>query len=321
MNQEETQDQDHLTTLPPELLVHILAYLRCNQAAKLSQVSRHLHSLIHSTYFCNLLLTQHWPLWNNNLPPSHLLLMDESYDDFDFYFFTDRNKAFSETYARWFSQPLQSISLSFRDGVSNPKWRLTNVKLTQQLARFSNLRILQINNHGIIGAIPGFLGTTLTNLAVVSLSRNNMHGCIPRELGSLIRLTRLDLSFNSFVGRVPDEITWMTSLIYLNLSNNWLEGEVPEGFGARMVHLQDLILARNRFSGIVPNGLVYMGEGGRNDTCAVLDLSENDFSGMLPSWMSGLLELETLDVAGNVNLVMNSQIVDLLQSRGCVVNV
>ncbi|KAI9326382.1 hypothetical protein BDR26DRAFT_877356 [Obelidium mucronatum] len=287
---------DHISELPTEILSQILSSLLAHQAFKLRRVSRSFNTLLLTKHFATHLLCHHWYPHKKGCREATLLLLEASYDCFDFLFFAGHMinyTNFQETYASWFEKGFLSIALQFREDSSNPKLRLSNCTLPPQIASFKHLRTLQISNHNIIGEIPTWIGE-LTNLSSLSFSRNSLSGSIPPAISALIRLTSLDLSGNHLTGPIPLEIvSSLTSLIYLNLSSNLLVGPIPECLGFCLRHLQDLILADNELTGGLPDSLSKL------ENLTVLNLSCNQISGSIPFSFGQLYELEVFNLYGN----------------------
>ncbi|XBH61802.1 hypothetical protein VPH35_116186 [Triticum aestivum] len=61
------------------------------------------------------------------------------------------------------------------------------------------------------------------------MSRNNLSGSIPKDIGNLKLLESLDLSWNKLSGPIPPSMSNLKFLSSLNLSNNRLSGEIPTG--------------------------------------------------------------------------------------------
>ena len=61
----------------------------------------------------------------------------------------------------------------------------------------------------------------------IDLSRNDLNGTIPPELGDLWELERLDFSYNDLTGSLPSELMGMERLEQVDLSGNALSGCVP----------------------------------------------------------------------------------------------
>lgn len=76
----------------------------------------------------------------------------------------------------------------------------------------------------------------MTNLAGLDLSKNNLNGSLPLELGNLNMLGSLNLSHNRFSRILPSSIERMKRLVILDVSYNNLEGPVPKGFQYALVN-------------------------------------------------------------------------------------
>jgi len=69
----------------------------------------------------------------------------------------------------------------------------------------------------------------LFELVSLNLSRNNLIGKIPSNIGKLASLEFLDLSRNKLVGSIPTSLAQINRLTMLDLSHNYLSGEIPIG--------------------------------------------------------------------------------------------
>ncbi|XP_027359001.1 receptor-like protein EIX2, partial [Abrus precatorius] len=67
---------------------------------------------------------------------------------------------------------------------------------------------------------------TLAALAGLNLSRNNLTGFIPYNIGHMKMLESLDLSRNHLYGRMPASFSNLTFISYMNLSFNNLSGKI-----------------------------------------------------------------------------------------------
>ena len=78
----------------------------------------------------------------------------------------------------------------------------------------------------LVGPIPPLIGalysadTSFPPLQRLSLSRNDLEGAIPAELGKLVHLKSLNLSHNKLSGPLPLSLTKLTNLQTLDLSYN-----------------------------------------------------------------------------------------------------
>ena len=65
----------------------------------------------------------------------------------------------------------------------------------------------------------------------LTLSRNNLVGPLPAELGSLSNLTWLTLQDNPLTGTIPPELGNLSNLRTLQLHSNQLTGQIPAELG------------------------------------------------------------------------------------------
>ena len=143
--------------------------------------------------------------------------------------------------------------------------------------------------------IGEWYGVTTNNqgrVAFLSLSRNNLTGSIPPELGSLLRLSNLDLSFNQLTGRMPAELGNLSDLVHLQLGYNGLTGGIPPELGS-LSDLRTLWIARNELTGSIPAEL------GNLLGLETAHLGGNELTGPIPAGLGNLSNVEILILAGN----------------------
>ncbi|KAM7252090.1 hypothetical protein ACFE04_023973 [Oxalis oulophora] len=87
-----------------------------------------------------------------------------------------------------------------------------------------------------------------TELRVLSIAFNDLHGQIPIEIWGLEKLEVLDLEGNFFTGNLPDRFVGLRKLRVLNLGFNRLSGEIPAWI-SRCVELEVLNLSGNKLKG------------------------------------------------------------------------
>ncbi|KAK6120459.1 hypothetical protein DH2020_045796 [Rehmannia glutinosa] len=135
-------------------------------------------------------------------------------------------------------------------------------ELPSSLGNLTLLNILYATRNNFSGSIPQSLAN-FSRLLVLDLSVNNFSGVIPREIMSISSLSiYLDLSYNALFGSVPSEIVWnfskhykrMHKLAASSLRRKFATGEIPQGLSV-LRGLQDLDLSRNNFSGLIPSFL------------------------------------------------------------------
>ncbi|VVA95235.1 unnamed protein product [Arabis nemorensis] len=129
--------------------------------------------------------------------------------------------------------------------------------------------------------LPENIGWILPHLRYLNLANNGFQGNLPSSLGN-------NLSHNSFQGKLPRSVSkGCYSMTILKLSHNKLSGEIFQ----ESVHFTDinvLSMDHNQFTGKIGQGL-YM-----------LDISNNNLTGVIPSWFDELSSLSALLVSNNL---------------------
>ncbi|CAI8604483.1 unnamed protein product [Vicia faba] len=146
------------------------------------------------------------------------------------------------------------------------------------------------------GSIPTQL-CQLKSLKILDLSRNKLHGSIPRcieNLEGMILKQPVSMQSSKFIAEAPPHI-WSNEFLTnedsapspmgdgwsdqglhgLNLSENQLEGEIPQLIG-NMKSLESLDISHNQLSGKIPNTMSAI------TSLSFLNLSHNNFSGPFP---------------------------------------
>ncbi|CAN6450205.1 unnamed protein product [Victoria cruziana] len=130
----------------------------------------------------------------------------------------------------------------------------------------------------------------------IQLSASGLAGRLPKELGSLNFLEKLYLNANSLTGGVPLELGNSLNLRFLSLGQNSLSGGLPSSIWNLCDNLVELDLSENTFSGFIPSPAL------PNNTCSNLqrlDLGSNHFQGPLPEFISSFTDLHYLDLHNN----------------------
>jgi LRR receptor-like serine/threonine-protein kinase FLS2 len=118
-------------------------------------------------------------------------------------------------------------------------------------------------------------------------------GAIPSTLGNMSSLEFLNLQFNSLTGPFPFVIFNISSLTKIRLSGNQISGTLPMDLCSHCPNLQVLSLSDNKFSGQLPSQMSYCRE------LVVLSLSYNKFDGSIPKGYGSLEKLQRLYLGGN----------------------
>ncbi|XP_068646303.1 receptor-like protein EIX1 [Aristolochia californica] len=189
----------------------------------------------------------------------------------------------------------------------------------QEINKVSSLKELYLSDCMLGNIHSSFPLSNLTSINVLDLSHNQFNSTLPHWLTNFNSLAYLDLSENQFSGSIPSTMGNLTSLEFLDLSNNFIDGKIPRSF-SNLCNLRILWLTYNsissweRLTGCLANSLetlavignqlkeslqVWLGDTSNLKTLKFLDLSDNLFSGFIPSSIGSLSSLQGLYLHGN----------------------
>ncbi len=225
-------------------------------------------------------------------------------------------------------------------------------KLPNEIGKLVNLDELLICDN-ILTELPKEIGDLL-NLTVLDVSFNRLK-VLPKEIGNLINLKRLDVGGCTQLTHLPKEIGKLKNLIELDVGSNQLV-ELPKEIGnltslkelwigsneltqlpediAELTQLTKFCVSYNHLTGLPDmRELVHLTQlrldsnqltelpkwiGNLVDV-TWLDLRDNKLK-RLPEEITGLVKLETLQLAQNEDLILthNQEIwIDKLKNNGC----
>ena len=152
----------------------------------------------------------------------------------------------------------------------------------------SNGRVVELNlsRNNLSGAIPPEIGD-LNQLRILRLGSNRLNGPIPPRLGDLSNLSTLEISYNRLTGPIPSELGNLSNLSRLGIFFNQLTGPIPPELGdlSGLTHLE---LLGNRLTGPIPSEL------GNLSNLSVLYLGWDDLTGSIPPELGDLSNLSYL---------------------------
>lgn len=181
--------------------------------------------------------------------------------------------------------------------------------LPSTMANLTNLQSLYLSYNQLSGTLPTWLGA-LGNLFSLELNGNKFSGAIPTELGNLTSLRYLYLSYNQFES-IPSSISNLTELVFLDLSGNVFSGTLPSL--ASLTNLEGLWFYYSNFTGSISwigslTKLRYLGIPG------------NNFTGGIPTGISNLTNLESLDISSSNLTSLPSGLSALTKLRSLYLN-
>ncbi|GFS33992.1 leucine-rich repeat protein kinase family protein [Actinidia rufa] len=186
----------------------------------------------------------------------------------------------------------------------------------------SSLRNFNMVWNQLQGSLPSSFGNTLPNLEEFSIGTNLFTGYIPDSLSNVSKLVRLEMGSNKFTGKIPSleklydlsqlslpnnylgvgeagdldflsSLTNATYLSYMDVRTNNLGGMLTESIGNLSSYLSDLLLADNKISGIIPSSMREL------VNLQSLLLFSNQFTGNIPIDLWNLQNLNIVSIGGN----------------------
>ncbi|KAI4306961.1 hypothetical protein L6164_030196 [Bauhinia variegata] len=154
---------------------------------------------------------------------------------------------------------------------------------------------LSLRGNAFSGEVPAWIGE-MKSLETLDLSLNRFSGKVPTSLGNLQSLKTMNFSGNGFVGNLPESMMNCTSLLALDLSQNSLSGDLPTWIFKS--DLQKVLASESKLTASLKNPLNSLAEVAVQNL-QFLDLSENGFSGEIPSSIAVLSSLQFLDLSKN----------------------
>ncbi|XP_010050956.2 putative receptor-like protein kinase At3g47110 [Eucalyptus grandis] len=188
-------------------------------------------------------------------------------------------------------------------------------RLSPYLGNLSFLASLDLRNNSFHGRIPieigrlhrlkelllqhnQFEGNILfdlaqcQNLEEMSLAGNRLTGGIPREFGAFPKLQLLYLSLNPLCGQIPSFLGNISTLQFISLSSANLTSSIPPTLFNKSLTIVDLM--HNDLSGGLPSNLCSCWP-----SIQILELSDNQFNGVIPETLTQCKELLILALSYN----------------------
>ncbi|GKV29234.1 hypothetical protein SLEP1_g38175 [Rubroshorea leprosula] len=195
----------------------------------------------------------------------------------------------------------RSIGTSPKLGSLHLEKNYLSGKIPLSLSNCTKLEILQLSENEFDGSIPAWIGRSLWSLKILKLGANKYSGHIPNELCSLNSLQILDLAHNNLFGSLPrcignismllsirnnseqfcpysyviQDITFSPQELYRETAVVWKKGQLLEY--SKILHLVKIMdFSGNRLSGEIPSEITHL-QGLQS-----LNLSHNLFTGRIP---------------------------------------
>jgi Leucine-rich repeat (LRR) protein len=169
--------------------------------------------------------------------------------------------------------------------------------IPSEIGSISQLGFLSLHTNQLTGAIPAQIGW-LFRLGVLYLDNNQLTGAIPSEIGFLTRLTVLSLHNNQLTGGIPLLISNLFSLVNFHVHRNRLNGPITFQLTS-FPRLQQLFLHHNSFTGPLDDLFSSSNHSFSSSGLLNLDVSDNLFSGSIPSTLFLASQLQSISLSLN----------------------
>ncbi|KAH7866180.1 hypothetical protein Vadar_016770 [Vaccinium darrowii] len=186
-----------------------------------------------------------------------------------------------------------------------------NASIPSSLFSLPSLNKILLSNNKFSGQITGFPNVSLSPLDTLDLSSNKLEGPIPSYFFDFRRLSILSVSFNYFNGTMElGIIQGLQNLTRLELSYNKLTVDVSANISSlsSFPRLNVLSLAScnlRKFPALMNQSRIIH-----------LDLSDNQISGVIPSWIWNVGDGKLMFLNLSCNLLVGLQSVYIMPSLG-----
>ncbi|XP_016649759.1 PREDICTED: LRR receptor-like serine/threonine-protein kinase GSO1 [Prunus mume] len=164
-------------------------------------------------------------------------------------------------------------------------------QLPSSLKNCTSLVVIDVGLNKLSGQIPEWLGVSLKYLVILMLSSNHFNGSLPSQLCHLTHIQILDFSMNIISGSIPKCLTNLTTLAQkgnpsLNISHYY-------------------VISHRRWGKLYNDDATFMWKGGMQTYKSTLglvkriDLSSNKLTGEIPSEITQLVGLVSLNLSRN----------------------
>ncbi|RXI08820.1 hypothetical protein DVH24_022964 [Malus domestica] len=175
----------------------------------------------------------------------------------------------------------------------------------EEIAQLKSLSFFAIRPNNLSGMIPSSL-FNISSMNTLSLTDNEFEGIIPPDIGlKMPNLQQIAIGGNEFSGTIPASFSNASQLQILDIAENNFVGQVPASFGD-LPDLRWLCLSNNNVGSYSANDLYFITSLTNCSNLEILDMSLNNFGGVLPNSVANLstqltkLYLGVNQISGNI---------------------
>ncbi|KAD5961549.1 hypothetical protein R6Q59_014327 [Mikania micrantha] len=168
-------------------------------------------------------------------------------------------------------------------------------EITEWIGEMGSLQNVDLANNMFSGAVPNAIGK-IQSLKVLNISNNRFSGSLPTSMINCQNIKILDVSQNSLTAFLP---TWVfqLGLQTVKFSENKLTGSISGAFTSSNFishqNLQVVDISQNELSGEIPSDI------GKFSSLRILNMSKNSLTGEIPKTVGNLKVLDSLDLSVN----------------------
>ncbi|XP_020412561.1 probable LRR receptor-like serine/threonine-protein kinase At1g34110 isoform X2 [Prunus persica] len=190
-------------------------------------------------------------------------------------------------------------------------------QLPSSLKNCTSLKVIDVGDNKLSGPIPNWLGVGLKDLVILMLSSNHFNGSLPSQLCHLTHIQILDFSMNNISRSIPKCLNNLTTLaqkgnpslnishfVYMMSNNNSVEAEYEDDatfiWKGRVYSYKNTLglvkridLSSNRLTGEIPSEITHL------VGLVSLNLSGNQLTGQITPEIGNLQSLDALDLSRN----------------------
>ncbi|ONI22866.1 hypothetical protein PRUPE_2G155600 [Prunus persica] len=178
-------------------------------------------------------------------------------------------------------------------------------QLPSSLKNCTSLVVLDVGDNKLSGPIPEWLGVSLKKLVILMLSSNHINGSLPSQLCHLTQIQILDFSMNIISGSIPKCLTNLTTLAQkgnssLNISHSYEISTInlvdfydDDATFITLGLVKIIDLSSNKLTGEIPSEITHL------VGLVSLNLSRNQLTGQITPKIRNLQALDSLDLSRN----------------------
>ncbi|CAL2239765.1 unnamed protein product [Prunus armeniaca] len=192
-------------------------------------------------------------------------------------------------------------------------------ELPSSLKNCTSLEVIDMGYNKLSGPIPKWLGGSFKNLVILMLSTNHFNGSMPSQLCHLTHIQIMDFSMNNISGSIPKCLNNLTTLAqkgnsilssthtYFRFTHRPIYQEnfiyeddasfiwkgIMRTYKSTLRLVKRIDLSSNRLTGEIPSEITHLVE------LVSLNLSRNQLTGQITPEIGNLQSLDSLDLSRN----------------------